>query len=100
MNVGGPAHNVAILSGRLDPERYDTLLLAGRVGPGEASADDLAAKHGARLVTIPHLGPPIRPLADLRALGALIRAVRRFRPDLVHTHTAKAGLLGRVAALT
>src|SRR4051812_4310910 len=99
MNVGGPAHHVAILSGRLDPARYETLLVAGQVGPGEATANHLAAEHEARLVTIPHRAPPIRPLDDLRAFGALVRLIRRFRPDLVHTHTAKAGLLGRLAAI-
>jgi glycosyltransferase involved in cell wall biosynthesis len=99
MNVGGPAHHVTILSGRLDPERYDTLLVSGRTGPGEASADDLAAERGARLYSLDHLGPEIRPLADLRALGALIRLIRRFDPAIVHTHTAKAGFIGRLAAV-
>ncbi len=99
MNAGGPAHHVAILSGRLDPARYETLLVAGRVGPGEASAEYLAADHGARLRTLAALGPEIQPLADLRALGALVRLIRRLRPEIVHTHTAKAGFLGRLAAV-
>jgi len=99
MNVGGPAYHVALLSGRLDPNRYEVLLLAGRVGPGEASSDDLAERYGARLRHVHSLGPELHPLRDARALVALIREVRRFRPHIVHTHTAKAGLLGRVAAL-
>jgi glycosyltransferase involved in cell wall biosynthesis len=99
MNVGGPAQHVSILSGWLDPERYETLLVSGRTGPGEASADHLAAERGAHLVTIAHLSPEIRPAEDARALGALVRAIRRFEPDIVHTHTAKAGFLGRLAAV-
>jgi UDP-N-acetylmuramyl pentapeptide phosphotransferase/UDP-N-acetylglucosamine-1-phosphate transferase/glycosyltransferase involved in cell wall biosynthesis len=99
MNVGGPAYHVSLLSGRLDPHRYDTLLVSGNVGPGEASFAELADQYGARLETIPSLGPEVRPLSDIRALFALTRIVRRFRPDIVHTHTAKAGLLGRTAAL-
>lgn len=99
MNVGGPAHNVSILSGRLDERGYETLLVSGVVGPGEASADHLAAERGATLRALPTLSPEIRPLADLRALVSLIRIIRRFRPAIVHTHTAKAGFLGRTAAV-
>lgn len=97
MNVGGPAQQVSILSGHMDPARYDTLLVAGRVGPGEVSADHLAHERGARLLTIEDLGPEIRPVADMRALVRLVRLIRRFRPAILHTHTAKAGLIGRAA---
>jgi glycosyltransferase involved in cell wall biosynthesis len=99
MNVGGPAHHVSILSGRLDPARYETLLVCGRVGPGEAPADDLAARHGARLVTLDSLTPELNPLNDLRATVALARMMRRFRPHIVHSHTAKAGFIARLAAV-
>lgn len=98
LNVGGPAHHVTLLSASLDPQRYATLLLTGGTGPGEGSFEHLAAERGVRLRHVPGLGPALRPLDDLRALIALIREVRRFRPDIVHTHTAKAGMLGRVAA--
>jgi UDP-N-acetylmuramyl pentapeptide phosphotransferase/UDP-N-acetylglucosamine-1-phosphate transferase/glycosyltransferase involved in cell wall biosynthesis len=99
MNVGGPAYHVSLLSGRLDPTRYDTLLVSGKVGRSEGSFERLAEEYGARLETVNALGPQIRPLADLHAFTALVGIVRRFRPDIVHTHTAKAGLLGRAAAL-
>ena len=98
MNVGGPAHQVSILGGRLDRRGYETVLVTGRVGQGEASAQHLARERGARLLTLPTLSPEIRPLDDLRALVSLIRLIRRFRPSVVHTHTAKAGFLGRIAA--
>ena len=100
MNVGGPAYQVVLLSSRLDPARFESLLLAGAVGPGEASFDDLADASGARWARVPGLRPEISPLDDLRALRHLAGAVRRFRPDVVHTHAAKAGMLGRLAALT
>jgi glycosyltransferase involved in cell wall biosynthesis len=99
LNIGGPAFHVSLLSGLLDPERYETLLVAGRPGPGEGSFESLAARYGARLALLPALGPQIDPRADLRSLRALGGVVRRFRPDIVHTHTAKAGALGRSAAL-
>lgn len=99
LNVGGPAHHVGILGGRLDARGYETLLITGRVGAGEASAQGLAEARGARVEVLDSLAPEIRPLSDLRALVALVGIVRRFRPAIVHTHTAKAGFLGRWAAV-
>src|SRR3954452_1314517 len=99
LNMGGPAHHVSLLSGLLDPRRYDTLLLYGDVGPGEASLEDLARKRHAQMQVVPALGPELNPVRDLRALITLVRHVRTFRPDIVHTHTAKAGMLGRLAAV-
>jgi glycosyltransferase involved in cell wall biosynthesis len=99
LNMGGPAHHVGFLSGLLDPARYETILFHGEVGAGEAALSGTADRYGVRREVVPGLRPELRPLDDLRALVALVRAVRRFRPDIVHTHTAKAGMLGRLAAL-
>jgi glycosyltransferase involved in cell wall biosynthesis len=99
LNMGGPAHHVSLLSGMLDRSRYETLLLHGEVGTGEASLEAVAHRLDARLEAVPGLRPELRPADDLRALMALVRHVRRFRPDIVHTHTAKAGMLGRLAAV-
>lgn len=51
-----------------------------------------------RIVELPSLVRPIAPLGDLKALGDLVRTFHRLRPDVVHTHTSKAGILGRLAA--
>ncbi|MGA8745498.1 MAG: glycosyltransferase [Solirubrobacterales bacterium] len=96
MNLGGPAHHVALLTRHLDRRRYETLLVSGRTGAGEEDHTDL---DGIALEYLDRLGPEIRPINDLLALFALIRLVRTFRPDIVDTHTAKAGVLGRTAAL-
>jgi glycosyltransferase involved in cell wall biosynthesis len=98
MNVGGPAYHVSLLSGRLSPERYRTLLVAGALGPGEASFAGLAERYGARVREVPEMGPELRPSRDLRTVRILVRLMRSFRPDIVHTHTAKAGAVGRIAA--
>lgn len=98
MNLGGPAYHVSLLSGRMDPARFETLLVSGRVPPGEASSADLADRYGARLASARHLSPALKPLDDLRALREVTRIARAFRPHLVHTHTAKAGMIGRLAA--
>jgi len=99
LNVGGPAYHVTVISGRLDARRYETLLAGGEIGPGEASLMDEADRQGARLYSVPHLGPQLHPIADIRAFVQLVRLMRRFRPDIVDTHTAKAGFLGRAAAI-
>ena len=97
LNVGGPAWQVTTLATRLDPERYDHRLLAGFVSPGELDYVDLRGVD-VDLERVDGLGRSVRPLADLRAFWSIARTIRAFRPHIVHTHTAKAGVLGRVAA--
>ena len=99
LNLGGPAHQAALLSGRrFFPERYETLLVHGRLAPGEESAAYLAKREGARMLHLPELVQPVDARHDPVALARLARIVRRFRPHVLHTHTAKAGFLGRQAA--
>jgi len=96
--IGGPALNSILLSAYLDPQHYSTLLVGGRLEPGEQSMAPLAEEKGVRIQLIPEMGRSVRWLDDLRALIKLIGLIRRYRPHIVHTHTAKAGALGRVAA--
>lgn len=97
MNVGGPAWQVATLTRRLDPARFHTLLVTGSVEADEA--DYLELREPDLPVTrMEGLGRSIRTGGDARALAALVGLMRRYRPDVVHTHTAKAGSLGRLAA--
>lgn len=101
LNMGGPAHVAALLGGRrLDRERFEPLLVHGSLAPGEASLAELAAEEGAPELFLPELQQPLDPRRDARALARLIGLMRAFRPDVIHTHTAKAGFLGRAAALT
>ncbi|MHB8670387.1 MAG: glycosyltransferase [Acidimicrobiales bacterium] len=97
MNVGGPARQVVGLTRGLDPGRFEQRLFIGRVGPEEADYLELRAPDVA-FVRVRGLGRSPQALDDVRALGGLIAELRRFRPHILHTHTAKAGALGRVAA--
>jgi glycosyltransferase involved in cell wall biosynthesis len=99
MNIGGPAPHVSLLSGRLDRNRFKTLLAHGRIGVGEGSFEHLAEREGCAVEVVAGLRPEIRPLEDLRALFGLMGIIHRFRPQIVDTHTAKAGFLGRLAAM-
>lgn len=98
--MGGPAHQAALLSGRrFFGDRYETLLVHGSLPVGEASLADLSREEGATMRFLPELSPAVRPTRDARALAKLIGIARAFRPHVVHTHTAKAGFIGRQAAL-
>ena len=99
MNVGGPAWQVSVLTRGLDAGRFETRLIVGDVGGGEADFVELRDPD-LPLVKIPALGRNVRFGDDLRAFIAIRREIRLFRPDIVHTHTAKAGVLGRLAAAT
>ena len=98
MNVGGPARQVVELARGLDPARFEQRLLVGHAGDGERDYLDLRASDVPR-ITVGGLGRAPKPADDLRALAAIAAEVRRFRPDIVHTHTAKAGVLGRLPAV-
>lgn len=97
-NVGGPALQVAALTTRLDVTRFESRLLVGAVEVGEVDYFELRAPE-VRFVRVRGLGRAVRPADDIRALREVVREVRSFRPHIVHTHTAKAGVIGRLAAL-
>ena len=98
LNVGGPSVHVILLTAGLKDRGYETLLVIGQESPREGNLFDLAARKGVACVAMPGLGREVRPWRDLRALLGLYRMMRTFRPHIVHTHTAKAGMLGRLAA--
>ncbi len=98
LNIGGPAIHTVLLAQRLDPERFETKLVTGLEGPAEGSMRDWAVSQGVMPVVIPELGREIQPLADQKVLLKLYRLFRQEKPDVVHTHTAKAGFVGRLAA--
>ncbi len=96
LNIGGPSIQALALTSRLAARGATTTLLHGRLGEGEGDMRYLAAPD-ANLQFVPTLQRAIAPLDDLRTLRALYAAMRAFKPTLVHTHMAKAGLLGRLA---
>lgn len=72
--------------------------MVGQESPREGNLNDLAKARGVTPIRMGGLGREVRPLGDLRAFWGLYRMLRRYRPHIVHTHTAKAGALGRLAA--
>lgn len=98
LNIGGPAIQAITLTKRLQPLGYETLLIRGTEAPHEGSMDHLAEELGVHPLRITRMGRELGT-GDLVAFVQLVRELRRFRPDVVHTHAAKAGTLGRLAAL-
>ena len=97
LNIGGPSIQAARLTSALDRHGFTTTLIHGRLGDGEGDMSYLIAP-GSRAIHLDSLRRPLSPLADLRTLLRLYRELKQVRPQIVHTHMAKAGLLGRVAA--
>ncbi|HKP18582.1 MAG TPA: glycosyltransferase family 4 protein [Gaiellaceae bacterium] len=99
LNMGGPALHVAYLTAGLEDRGYDTLLVAGEVSLGEESMEYVAEALGVTVAPLAHLHRDISPVRDVLATFRLARLMREHRPHILHTHTAKAGAVGRLAAL-
>jgi glycosyltransferase involved in cell wall biosynthesis len=98
LNIGGPAIHTILLTAGLDPAQFESTLVTGVEAAHEGNMLDLAAQKGVQPLVIPQLGREINPLKDWGTLIKLYRLFRDQRPHIVHTHTAKAGTVGRLAA--
>jgi len=98
INVGGPVLNVAYLSKYLQP-MYETKILVGNIEPGEGDGSYVLEGMGLPFEKVPNMNRSLHPVRDFKALLYIIKAINEFQPDIVHTHAAKAGALGRFACL-
>jgi len=97
LTLGGSSENTVGQMVALARAGYDGALAAGLAESKTATVED-ARRRGCRIVDVPGLGREVTPARDLSALLQLIRLCRRERPAIVHTHTSKAGFIGRLAA--
>lgn len=98
LNVGGPAIHVSLLTQKLSHPDYESTLVCGTIDPDEGDMQYYAEERGVHPILIPELGRSLHPVRDLITIFRVYRLMRRLKPDIVHTHTAKAGFVGRIAA--
>ena len=99
LNIGGPAIQAVLATDALRRKGYRPLLLTGQVPAGEGSMEYLARDRQVAPIKIASMSRRISWYDDLTTFGALVRIFYREKPAVVHTHTAKAGTLGRLAAM-
>jgi glycosyltransferase involved in cell wall biosynthesis len=98
LNVGGPARHVVWLTAGMQTLEWESVLVAGTVPPGEDDMSYFATELGVSPHFVPEMSREIS-LKDALTIWKLYKLFRRERPDLIHTHTAKAGTVGRLAGL-
>ena len=91
--------HVVHLAEALDPNRFRTRLITGRITEDEGDMTYYARERGVEVTEIAGMSRLLSPLRDLLSFVTLLRIFRRERPTIVHTHTAKAGTVGRLAAM-
>jgi len=96
LNVGGPARHVVWLTKELQDDEFQTVLIAGTVPDGEGDMSYFAAENGVEPIYLKEMSRELS-IRDLISIHKIYRYIRRESPDIVHTHTAKAGTVGRVA---
>ena len=99
LNVGGPSLHVTYLTEGLEARGYRTTLAAGKISGGEGDMAFVAAGRGIDVEWIPHLQREVSALRDIAVVSHLAALIRRERPHVLHTHTSKAGAVGRIAAV-
>lgn len=98
LNVGGPARHVVLQTKDLQDDEFQSWLIAGSVPEGEEGMNYLADESGVKPIYISEMSRELSP-KDVVSLFKIYREIRRIRPDILHTHTAKAGTVGRIAGL-
>jgi glycosyltransferase involved in cell wall biosynthesis len=96
-NLGGPTYNAAYLTKYLEND-YETLLIGGKHEKSEKSSMHILDNLGLKPIIIEEMQRSIHPIMDRIALKKIKDIIIEFKPDIVHTHAAKAGALGRKAA--
>ena len=96
-NIGGPVYNALYLTKFLDKVKYDTLLIGGVCEPHEQSAKFLLNNQGIVFKQLNYMRRSFSLFYDIISLIEVIKIIYQYKPDIIHTHAAKAGFIGRFA---
>lgn len=99
LNIGGPALHAALLTREFNGGNFESLLLSGSVSGGEGDMGYIAQSYGVKPLCVNSMRKEINPFLDLIAFFSILKHINKYKPHIVHTHTAKAGTLGRLAAI-
>jgi len=97
LNIGGPSIHVSFLTKGLDSNKFESLLVAGQISPHEGDMRYFCDAIGINPIMISSLRREISLLEDIKCLFRLLKILKKEKPDIVHTHTSKAGAIGRIA---
>lgn len=100
MNVGGPTFHATYLSKYLSKEKYETKLVAGNLDDNEKSGEYILKSENVEFSLIKNMYRKINLIKDIKAYYEIKKIIKEFKPHIVHTHAAKSGTLGRLAALS
>lgn len=98
LNIGGVAKHVFILSRLFNEAHFSSMIMSGRCESHEKDMFSEAEEYGLQLYHVPEMERSINLFRDLLAVFKVYRIIKKLKPDIVHTHTAKAGFAGRIAA--
>jgi len=99
LNIGGPAIHAILLTDSLDNSKFETILACGNPGSSEGDMGYYAKERGVTPYIIPELKRKLSFTDDIRAFSRIYKLIAKEKPDIIHTHTAKAGTLGRSAGI-
>lgn len=99
LNIGGPAIHTILLTDGLDRIGFDSMLVCGRPNKDEGDMGYLAEEKNAKFTLIPELKRELNLFYDTKAFIKILEIIFSQRPNIIHTHTAKAGCLGRMAGI-
>lgn len=99
MNIGGSAIHVYLLNKGLNPDKFETLLVTGQISPQEGDMSYLFSPSDKKPIVIPELQREISLRKDLKVIVSLLKILKKEKPDIVHSHTAKAGSIARITVV-